>query len=84
MGENQGLPTVSLHEVVKLILLWTGSLLLSSRAETWSQNQGVLFSPLDGPERPQRHQLFRDYWALLISEEHLTGRSVFSLGFPQL
>lgn len=84
MGENQGLLTVSLHEVAKLILLWAGSLLLGSRAKTRSQNQGVLFSPLDRHERPQRYQVSRGHWALLISKQHLIGSSAFSLGFPQL
>lgn len=40
LGLNWGLLTVSLHDVVKLALLWSESLLLNKRAQTWSKNWG--------------------------------------------
>ena len=51
LGQNQDLLTGSLHHVVKLVLPGAGSSLLGSRAQTWSQNWGVLFSPSDRQER---------------------------------
>lgn len=75
LGRNQGCPSVSLCDVVKLGLLWFGSSVLSNRVQTWIQNWGVLSSPPHIREGPQRDQLSVGHFAFLISKESLVGNS---------